>query len=339
MLSLYLAAVLSLFAVGEVGIGGAEHRSFRRSSSGRRGCVLPWTAQLVDTNSNESAPAEKSFNGPERVSIQRDNAVPEKRTPFLARTPEFQQMVLTPQKPDARRVRRDIESATGDDPKQTPSVKPSVPSRSIETSFVSVPRDGAVLSTVQTPRTVWTGKTSAHGRAGHCFGSSGRSSTYPATHSMTTSPTITTAHRSTGHNLSSSVSEFYTTTHLWATRGFAAPTITSRQPTWNPTPKPTLKAPIAIPRFLSGRAPPRAPVGGLIGRLPAAKPTTAPSAPVRKTLEYEDLSNLTCSGSMSCKNRCQTERHPGQIDYDSVHCYCDPFCSSYRDCCADYEDH
>ena len=335
MLSLYLAAVLSLFAVGEVGIGGAEHRSFRCSSSGRRGCVPPRAAQSVDTNANEYVPTEESFAGPERVSIQTDNVDPQRRNPFLARKPELQQMVLTPQKPDARRVRRDIESATGDDPKQTPSVMPSVPARSIKTSIISIPHDGIVLSTVQTPPTVFTEKTSVHGSKIHGSTTSGWPSSYPATHNVATSPTITIPQRSTGHDLSLMVSGFRTTNGVSATQGFVAPPSTSRQPTI----KATVKAPIAIPRLLPGRMPARPLIGGLIGRLPAAKPTTAPSAPVRKALEYEDLSNLTCSGSMSCKNRCQTERHPGQTDYDSVHCYCDPFCSFYRDCCADYEDH
>ena len=329
MLSLYLAAVLSLCAVGKVDIGGAEHRSFRRSSSGRRGCVTPRAAQSVDTNANEYAPTEKSFNGPERVSIQRDNAVPEKRNPFLVRKPKLQQMVLTPQKPDARRVRRDIESAIGDNPKHTPSVKPSVPSRSIETSIVRVPGDGAVLSTIQTPPTVFTENTSARGSAGDGSTTSNRPSTYPAaTQSVVMSPTITIAQRSTGYDLSLNVSGFHTTTGVSATRGFVPPASTSRQA----TSKPTVKAPIAIPRFLSGRAPARPLIGGLIGRL-------APSAHVLKTLLHEDLSNLTCSGSLSCKNRCQTERHPGQTDNETVHCYCDPFCSSFWDCCADYEDH
>ena len=335
MLSLYLAAVLSLFAVGKVGIGGAEHRSFRCSSSGRRGCVPPRAAQSIDTNANEYAPTEESFNGPERVSIQRDNAVPEKRNPFLVRKPELQQMVLTPQKPDARRVRRDIESAIEDDPKQTSSVKPSVPSRSIETSIVRVPRDGAVLSTIQTPPTVFTEKTSAHKTAADGSSTSAPLSPYPASQFLATSPTTATTQRSTGHDLSLNVSEFQTTTGVSAARGFVAPTSTNRQPTI----KPTVKAPIAIPRLLAGRAPARALVGGLIGRLPAAKPTTVPSAPVRKALEYEDLSNLTCSRSMSCKDRCQTERNPGQTNDESVHCYCDPLCSIFRDCCADYNDH
>ena len=329
MFSLYLAAVLSLgFAVAEVGIGGAEHRSFRCSFSDRRGCVLPRAAQSVDINANEYAPTEKSFNGPERVSIQRDNAVPEKRNPFLARKPELQQMVLTPQKPDARRIRRDIESATGDDPKLTPSVKPSVPSSSIETSIVRVPGDGAVLSTIQTPPTVFTENTSASRSAGDGSTTSNRPSIYPATHSVVMSSTITIAQRSTGYDLSLNVSGFHTTTGVSATRGFVPPANTSRQP----TSKPTVKAPIAIPRFLSGRAPARPLIGSRIGRL-------APSAHVLKTLLHEDLSNLTCSGSLSCKNRCQTERHPGQTDNETVHCYCDPFCSFFWDCCADYEDH
>ena len=47
---------------------------------------------------------------------------------------------------------------------------------------------------------------------------------------------------------------------------------------------------------------------------------------------------LICSELRSCKDRCRSDRDPGR-PHPLPRCFCDPFCETFRDCCADYGDY
>ena len=47
---------------------------------------------------------------------------------------------------------------------------------------------------------------------------------------------------------------------------------------------------------------------------------------------------LKCQRKKSCKDNCKSRRDLGTQHY-LPHCFCDPFCEAFEDCCADYDDY